>query len=296
MMNRWIEEKRISKEDLILMVSYIMDISLGQVRSQLFRDNLPLTYEQKRDLELMIEKRAQGFPLQYAIGRWSFYGRDFLVDERALIPRPETEYLLEDVIGHLLQEPEKTWAVLDVGTGTGIIPLTLIHESLDRKAKGQTSFRLGRIVAVDISEDALNLAKENESFLADQSPHGLKYNVERPSPLYWQESDLLDQVRGPFDIIISNPPYVEEASRGSLQKELDYEPEVALFAGADGLDIYRRLIPQAYEALRVGGHVFLEIGDSQGQAVCQLLADCHFQEIDLVNDYAGFNRRVKARK
>ena len=296
MRKRWNEEKRVSKDDLVLMISYLLGINLGQARTALAREHIVLEDNQEEELELMVQKRATGLPLQYAIGRWNFYGRDFLVDERALIPRPETEFLVEDVINRLVEDPEKEWEICDIGTGTGIIPLTLAYESVERRARGEVSLRLGKIVGGDISPEARTLAEENEQFLAERSPIGLKWNVEKQTPLSWVQSDLFENISGVFDVIISNPPYVEERKREDLEAELSYEPSLALFAGDDGLDVYRRLIPQAYNHLKPGGLLFLEIGDGQGQEISQILANNNFQEIDIYNDYAGFNRRVIARK
>lgn len=247
----------------IIALSYLLDISPGSVRMRL-DDEADASLVQK--FLCICERRKKGEPLQYILGRWDFYGRTFLVDPRALIPRPETEGL----VAWLIEEDLAGCSVLDIGTGSGIIPVTLALETS------------AVLYASDISNAALSLAKENAK----------RFGV--GDCITWIESDLFSNVSQTFDYIISNPPYVGEKEREELSLELSYEPENALFAGFEGLDLYPRLIEGSRKHLRKGGSLFLEIGASQGDAICRLLFREGFTSIQLRNDLTGRNRYIKA--
>ena len=153
------------------------------------------------------------------------------------------------------------------------------------------------ILGTDISEEALSLAEENENFLARASADRLKYDIRDLSgriSLQWKKVDLLEGIDRKFDLIVSNPPYVEEKLRGRLQKELAFEPASALYAGEDGLAIYRRLIPQSIESLKSGGKLLIEIGASQAGRLTELLTRSGYKQIQIVKDYAGLDRMMIA--
>jgi release factor glutamine methyltransferase len=217
--------------------------------------------------EVLILLRYKGEPIQYIAGQTEFYGLPFHVNRSVLIPRPETEHLVEKVLG--LAASFNAPRIVDVGTGSGCIAVTLAHH-----------LPHAHITAIDISSKALASASES-AFLNRVS-----------SRIRFLEGDLLAPVADePFEIVVSNPPYVSSADRESLTVEVrDYEPELALFAGEDGLAIYRRLIPAAHAALIPGGFVALEIGYGQDAAIRDLLAESGFEEIEFVPDLQGIPR------
>lgn len=246
---------------------------LGLKRLDLYLQfDRPLRPEEMAEFKARLLRRARREPLQYIEGEAAFRQLRLRVDRRVLIPRPETEVLVGEVLG---------WArgrdrleILDVGTGSGAIALSLATEG---------SF--SRVVATDISADALQLARENHALMAPDAP------VEfRPGEGY-------APVRGErFDVVVSNPPYVAEAERASLDPEVrEWEPEGALFAGADGLRVVRELIAGAPSVLRAGGLLALEIGSGQAAAVAdQLRATPGFGEAHIRRDLAGRERILLA--
>jgi release factor glutamine methyltransferase len=226
-----------------------------------------LSAEQAGQYAALLERRCKGEPIQYIIGEQEFYGLPFCVTPDVLIPRPETEHLVEKVIGlsPLFRKPR----IVDVGTGSGAIAIALAHEWPD-----------ALITATDVSPSALDLARRNAERIgfADR--------------IWFIQGDLLVPVEGErFDIVVSNPPYVATADRDSLSVEVrEHEPALALFAGNDGLDVYRRLIPAAFDALEPGGFLVLEIGYGQSAAVADLMANAGFTRIKFVPDLQGIAR------
>jgi release factor glutamine methyltransferase len=219
----------------------------------------------------LLERRHRGEPIQYIVGEVEFYGLPLKVSPAVLIPRPETEHLVEKVLGLLphFSNPR----IVDVGTGSGAIAIALAHE-----------WPRGAITAIDTSAAALDLARVNAE------------RIGFASRIRFLRGDLLEQVSGEqFDVVVSNPPYVPATDRDSLSVEVrDYEPAVALFAGHDGLDIYRRLIPAARAALVPGGFVALEIGCGQAQAVEGLLNASGFENVEFAPDLQGIPRVASA--
>jgi release factor glutamine methyltransferase len=259
-----------------------------------------LSHEDLQQWWELIERRKQGEPIQYITGETEFYGLPFRVTSAVLIPRPETEHLVEEVLKRAKQPrvPQvplgtgeadalsssgprpPTIRILDIGTGSGCIAIALAHH-----------LPQAEITAIDISPDALDLARQNAAMngVADR--------------IRFLEGDLLApiaiaQVPGEtFDIIVSNPPYVPTADRPSLSIEVrDHEPALALFAGPDGLGIYRQLIPAAFAALVPGGFLFLEIGYGQSAAIEELLTAAGFGSIEVQPDLQGIPRVVCAQR
>jgi release factor glutamine methyltransferase len=232
-----------------------------------------LSGEQVTHYFKLIERRFNGEPIQYITGRAEFYGLPFRVTPDVLIPRPETEHLVEQALAFAarFQAPR----IVDVGTGSGAIAIALAHH-LPNTA----------ITAIDISAAALAIASRNAEL------NGVADRVR------FVEGDLLGPVAGEqFDIVVSNPPYVPLADRASLDVEVrDHEPALALFAGGDGLDIYRRLIPAAFAALVSGGFVALEIGYGQSAAIASLLAESGFDQIEFAPDLQDIPRVASARR
>jgi release factor glutamine methyltransferase len=250
---------------------------LGRERAYLYaHPERELTGDEQAQYEEVIRERARGCPTQYITGHQEFWGLDLLVSPAVLIPRPETEHVVETVL-ELVKEycfagPGRI-RLLDVGTGSGCIALALASEL------PQTE-----IHACDISEEALEIARINAARLA------------LGGRVLFRKSDLLDVYAGEnFDFIISNPPYVGEADADKVQKQVrEFEPKLAVFSGHEGLDIYRRLIPQAFEHLRPGGWFVAEIGYSEEEKVRALLTG--WADIQITADLQGIPRVVAARK
>jgi release factor glutamine methyltransferase len=235
-----------------------------------------LAAEDVNGFRSFVERRAAGEPLQYITGRQEFFGLDFEVTPDVLIPRPETELLVETALG-LLRETTREPLVCDVGTGSGCIPVALLHEHAHARA-----------LALDISPAALRVAARNS----------LRHNVRER--LHLVASDCfggIDSKTTRFSMIVSNPPYVAARALEGLQREVrDYEPRVALTPGADGLVIIRRIILDAPRFLLSGGHLLLEIGYDQHEAVAELINGDIWQLLDIHKDLQGIPRIVAARK
>ena len=213
-----------------------------------------------------LHERMQGKPLQYITKAQEFYGRAFLVTPEVLIPRPETELLIEIV----LKRRSDARAIVDVGAGSGAIAITL-------------SLELGvPVIATDISRAALDIAAANAASLK--------------AAVQFVRADLIETfVDNSLDVVVSNPPYVPIVDRKTMQKEVrDWEPHIALFAGVSGLDIYRQLIPEALRVLKPGGLLALELGFGQADAIAALLKNWH--NMDINRDLAGILRVISCEK
>lgn len=219
----------------------------------------------------LLDRRSKGEPVQYILGQAEFYGLPFHVTPDVLIPRPETEHLVEKVVelSRAFGEPH----MVDVGTGSGAIAVAVAHTAPNVQ-----------VTAIDISSAALALTRKNaeRNGVADR--------------IRFLQGDLLSPVADEqFDIVASNPPYVASVDRDTLAVEVrNYEPELALFAGEDGLAAYRRLIPAAFAALRSGGFIVFEIGYNQAAPLRILLAATGFTQIEFTDDLQGIPRVVTA--
>ncbi len=228
-----------------------------------------LTAEQVERFEARIARRARHEPVQYILGEQEFYGLAMKVTPAVLIPRPETEHLVEAVIAKVGRDAAAR--ICDVGTGSGAIAVALAHE-LPR----------AQVTAVDVSRAALDVAAENAQ----------RHDVAERVRLV--ESDLLSAVRGErFDVMVSNPPYVAEGEVLEAQVR-EYEPHGALFAGPTGLEVYRRLIPEAWEVLVPAGWLVMEMGHGQREALRELLAG--WDAVSFVGDLQGIPRVAIARR
>jgi release factor glutamine methyltransferase len=229
-------------------------------------------------------------PIQYIIGHAEFCGLDLRVDERVLIPRPETELLVEAALDLLRRTPYsvRRTRVLDLCTGSGNIAIS-IARAMDGKldpepAEGLTKrASICTIVASDISDGSLDVARDNAM------RHGLDGSI------LFVKSDLFDDIDGRFDIIISNPPYIAGPEFAGLQKEVLKEPRAALYGGEDGLDFYRRIASGAPAHLARGGRLIMEIGYGQRGMVVAIAEGAGFEVVEVVKDQAGIDRVVVAR-
>lgn len=212
----------------------------------------------------LVKRRAAGEPVAYITGMREFFGRAFQIDKRVLIPRPETELLVEQALQLKLPEHAK---VLDIGTGSGCIAITLCLE----RAHWQ-------VTAVDRSESALKVAKDNRDALSARSLELLHGSLYEP---------VADRR---FDLIVSNPPYVAAGDEHLAQGDLRFEPDLALVAGADGLNIIRRIVAEARDHLNPGGWLLLEHGHDQAAAVRGLLQSAGLTQIASCQDLAGIER------
>tara|TARA_B100001123_G_scaffold255269_1_gene284736 strand:+ start:18134 stop:19048 length:915 start_codon:yes stop_codon:yes gene_type:complete len=266
-----VENSRLDSEWLL---AYALDTDRLQLYLQYDR---PLSPEEREAFKPLLRRRARREPIQYILGRTSFRELELLTDKRVLIPRPETEILVEEVLNWALYRPEGLGKVLDIGTGSGAIAISLAVEG-----------SCNRIIATDVSPDALEVAKENAC------RHG------KSEKLDFRQGRLFDVLEedDKFDIVVSNPPYVEEENRINLEPEINqWEPSQALFAGEDGLDVIRSLISGSPEFLLPGGLLALEIGMTQDDHVVELIRETEsFEPASVRLDLNGRPRVVMAQR
>jgi release factor glutamine methyltransferase len=233
---------------------------------------MDLTEAQEREYGGYIMRRSSREPLQHIIGAVEFMGLDFFVSPDVLIPRQDTEILVEEAMIDTMDGDR----VLDLCTGSGCILISLMRYKNDIRGVGS-----------DISGAALDVARRNYALYADI----LSGTVD------FVESDMFENIEGRFDVILSNPPYVRTADIAGLEEEVrDYDPLIALDGGEDGLDFYKRIADEAGRYLESEGRLILEIGFDQGEAVSGLLSERDFGEIRIIKDLAGLDRVVYARK
>ncbi len=235
----------------------------------------PVTEKEQEDYEEALERRAGHIPLQYIIGSTEFMGLPFQVNPNVLIPRQDTETLVEEAMRDLCDGER----LLDVGCGSGCILLSLLHYSNDCTG-----------VAVDISEGALECARENADLLA----RTYEQDKTLPERVTFLKSDLLSHVEGSFDKILSNPPYIASDVVKTLMPEVkDHEPMSALDGGKEGLDLYERRTPEAWDHRIPGGRPLVEIGYDQGKAVAELFTKAGFVRVEVIKDLSGNDRVVR---
>lgn len=241
----------------------------------------PIGEEEKKTLEEMINRRLSGEPLQYILGHQEFWSIDLRVDSRVLIPRADTEFLVEQALSILSRiSSEKPPTLLEIGTGSGAVAISLARE-----------VRNVFLVATDISREALRLARQNAKENAASERIAFIYgDLFGPFRLF--------EEREPFDMILSNPPYIARSEIGNLAKEVkDFEPIIALDGGEDGFDFHRKIISQCPKYLRRGGWLVLEVGQGQAGEVSEMLKRTgRFNPIERIQDLSGIERVVKAQK
>jgi release factor glutamine methyltransferase len=254
-----VENARLNSEHLVAH-------GLGRKRIEMYLEfDRLLAEEELEPLRVAVKRRAQGEPLQHLLGTVDFYGRTFLSDGRALIPRPETERFVELLLESEIQNPKSR--ILDVGTGSGIIAVTIAAERPQAE-----------VDALDICPAALSLAREN----AQRLGVGDRIN--------FFESDLLTAAHGPYDLCVANLPYVPAAAIPTLTREVQHDPARALDGGSVGTEIINRLIAELPVRLAAGGRVALEIGIDQAPALSDALRAKNFHDITARTDYLGVTR------
>lgn len=247
--------------------------ALGKDRMYLYvHFDQPLYQEERDRFKTLIRQRVEGVPTQYLTGRQEFWSLDFRIAPGVLIPRPETEHLVEAALHASSQFVQPS--LVDIGTGSGILAISLQKELPD-----------ARIFASDISATALDIARENAERL-----------LEHDHAIQFFQGDLFEPFDGmTFDLIVSNPPYIAADDFETLAPEVrEHEPKIALYAGEDGLDVYRRLIADAQDYLASPGYILVEIGYGQQEAVVAMFEQHGFTVQDVIKDYAGIDRVVTA--
>ena len=256
---RGIENPRLNAEHLLAH-------TLKRKRIELYLEfERALTEEELAPLRELVRRRGLGEPLQHLLGTVEFAGQVFLCDKRALVPRPETEQLVEKIADCRLQNAD--CRIVDVGTGSGVIALSLAAK-----------FPNAKVTATDVSEDALSLARENAERL------GLTSRIE------FLQGDLLTYVNHVYDLIVANLPYVAARDRATLSREVAHDPEVALFGGERGDEVVRKLIETAPSHITPGGLLALEVGIGQADDLAALLAEKNYHDIKTERDFAGVIR------
>lgn len=254
----------------------LLMFTLSRDRAYLFaHPERELTTDEQSRYEAVLAERARGMPAQYITGHQEFWGMDFIVTPAVLIPRPETEHVIETILELRTAEvrgPRSEVCLVDVGTGSGCIALALAKE-----------LRSAEIHATDISPAALEIARANAA------RHQLDQRI------HFHQTDLLRGLDGEFDLVVSNPPYVGESEEDLVQLEVrKFEPRSAVFAGPTGTEVIARLIPQAREVLRPGGWLVMEISGTITEEVLQLLEG--WQDVQIKTDLQSIPRVVQARK
>lgn len=257
-------------EEAILDARLLLEAVCGTDRNDLLvHGEQPVMPQAEEKYLHWIRQRTEHIPLQQLTGEQDFMGLTFSVNEHVLIPRQDTEILVEEV----LKELHDRMRILDMCTGSGCILLSLLHYSNDCEGLG-----------VDLSAEALEVAGRN--VLKVLTP-------EKAEHAHFLQSDLFEKVEGKFEIIVSNPPYIASAEVEKLMPEVrDHEPRMALDGTEDGLHFYRRIIKEAGKHLVNSGMLFFEIGYDQGQAVSELMRAGGYREVQVVQDYAGLDRVV----
>jgi release factor glutamine methyltransferase len=253
----------------------LLMFALGRDRAYLYgHPEHELSPEEQARYDDALEQRSQGVPAQYITGHQEFWGMDFIVSPAVLIPRPETEHVIEELLARVGRAPSPAnLRIVDIGTGSGCIALALAKE-----------LPQAEIHATDISPAALEIARANAARLQ------LEFRIQ------FHEGDLLEGIEpDSFDFVVSNPPYVGESEEDTVQLEVrKFEPRNAVFAGPTGLEIIEHLIPQGREVLKSGGWLVMEISGTIAAKVEESLAD--WENLQITKDLQGIDRVVVAQK
>lgn len=250
----FLKKNNIDEREARLLLAFVLNVS----SDELIRTK-EITEDKFKEYQNALNRRVQGTPFSYITGEKEFMKLKFKVNENVLIPRPETEILVEEVLKY------KAKNVLDVCTGSGCIAVSIAYYNEQTK-----------VSALDISEAALEIAKGNAKL------NGV--DVE------FICSDLFENINKKYDIIVSNPPYIETSIIDTLEEEVKNEPHIALDGGADGLEFYRRIAKEAHEYLKENGTLLFEIGYNQGERVSRLLMENDYKNVRVIRDLSGNDR------
>ncbi|MDE5584417.1 MAG: peptide chain release factor N(5)-glutamine methyltransferase [Ruminococcus sp.] len=227
------------------------------------------------DILKMVKKRADGYPLQYILGQWELYGYTFIINENVLIPRPDTEVLIENVIEICRKNGFKSPKIADLCSGSGCIAVVLKKE-----------IPSSEVCAVEISEKAVEIIKRNSQL------NNADIKISTADVLSKNTAERFENL----DIIVSNPPYLTREDMETLQKEVTFEPKLALFGGEDGLDFYMKMIPLWRDSLKNGGYIAFEFGQGQHDRIGKILSRNNFGNIKFSRDTQNIIRTVTAQK
>ena len=252
--------------------------TLSLSREEIYRAPERVLSEAERSiLQTCVERRLHREPMAYILGHREFWSLDFKVTPSVLVPRPETETLIESLLAmYAVTSVNGPVRILDIGTGSGIVAVVAAREIPE-----------SQVTATDFSSEALAVARENAS------AHGVFDQIS-----FVQADLFIGAPEPPYDFIVSNPPYIETGCMHDLMPDIrDFEPRTALDGGIDGLDFYRRIVPDALNHLKTGGGLILEIGETQAEAVSNLLhSEEGYESIKVTRDIGGYDRVVSARK
>jgi len=283
-----LESTRLNKTDSKALLAYLLDKHLGWPRSALIsRDQEPLPNELLITWQSLEAQRISGVPVAYLTGMKGFHGIELKINESVLIPRPETELLvdlaLEEIKRIHANYPNQTIQILDLGTGSGAIALAIA----DKCAISKTPINI-RILGVDQSTAAIELARENAKIL------GLNHMVEFLQSSWYDA--IPDRFQTAFDVIVSNPPYIQKDDPHLQEGDLRFEPKAALTDDSDGLSCIGEILNRAHHYLKPGGLIAIEHGYNQAATVAALLENHAFHDISALADLAGHLRVAQARK
>ena len=254
-----IENPKLNAEQII---SHVLDVK----RLELYLHSSDIIYEDEiKEIQSLIDRRRKGEPLQYILGETEFYGYRIFINKNVLIPRPETELLVEKIIN----KNQEVKSILEIGTGSGAIAIALAK-----------NLNLDRIDAIDIFEEALKLARKNAK--------------ENSVEINFYQSDIFENIEGKFDIIVSNPPYISGKEYEKLPAEIkNYEPTNALLASEDGLIFYKKILEKAKEYLTKSGFIYFEIGYDQAEMIKEIAKKNGFDKANVFKDLNDFDRIMK---
>lgn len=256
----------------------LLEFACGTDRNTLLvHGDREVTAEEEAAYRALLDRRADRIPLQQLTGTQNFMGLEFCVNEHVLIPRQDTEILVEEV----LQNLHDGMHILDMCTGSGCILISLLHYSNNCTGVG-----------TDISAKALEVARDNAERLLEGVPQSMS-DMDGFQKIELVQSNLFENITGQFDMIVSNPPYIQTSVIDTLMPEVrDHEPRLALDGSEDGLLFYREIVGESNKYLKQGGMLFFEIGYDQGEAVSRLMEQAGFLEVQVIKDYGGLDRVV----